>query len=50
MAQFARPDSDISAGLWEPIGGPSTLFDCLDESTPNDSEYMEALNGENTTA
>ena len=50
MAQFARPDSDISAGLWDPVGGPSSLFDALNESTPNDgTDYIEALNGENTT-
>ncbi len=50
MAQFARPDSDISDGLWSPIGGPSDLFDCLNESSPNDStDYIESLNGDNTT-
>ena len=50
MAQFARPDSDISAGLWEPIGGPSTLWECMDEVTANDgTDYIEALNGEDTT-
>jgi len=47
MAQFATPDSDISAGLWEPIGGESTLFDAVNGAT--DSDYIEALNGENTT-
>ena len=50
MVQIARPDSDISAGLWEPIGGPSTLFDAINEVTANDdTDYIEALNGENTT-
>ncbi len=50
MAQFARPDSTISAGLWEPIGGPSTLWECMDEVTANDgTDYIEALNGEDTT-
>ena len=47
MAQFARPDSDVSAGLWEPVGGESTLFDAVNGAT--DSDYIEALNGENTT-
>lgn len=50
MVQFARPDSTISAGLWEPIGGPSTLWECMNEVSANDStDYIEALNGENTT-
>jgi hypothetical protein len=50
MAQFARPDSDISAGLWAAIGGPSTLWECLDETSPNDgTDYIESLNGDNTT-
>ena len=50
MVQIARPDSTVSAGLWEPIGGPSTLWECVDEVTANDNtDYIEALNGENTT-
>ena len=50
MVQLARPDSDISAGLWEPVGGPSSLFDAINEVTANDStDYIEALNGEDTT-
>lgn len=49
MVQIARPDSDISTGLWGPIGGPSTLFEAIDEVTPDDNDYIEALNGENTT-
>ncbi len=50
MVQIARPDSTVSAGLWEPIGGPSTLWECMDEVTANDTtDYIEALNGENTT-
>ncbi len=52
MVQIARPDSDISAGLWEPQGSSaeSTLWESLDEVTPDDGvTYIEALNGENTT-
>ncbi len=49
MAQFARPVSTVSAGLWEPQGGPSSLWECLDEVSPSDTDYIEALNGENTT-
>ncbi len=47
MVQSATPDSDISAGLWEPIGGESTLFAAVNGAT--DDDYIEALNGENTT-
>lgn len=49
MAQFARPDSTVSAGTWDPVGGPSTLWEAIDETSPSDSDYIEALNGENTT-
>lgn len=49
MAQFARPDSTVSAGLWEPQGGPSTLWEAIDEISASDTDYIEALNGENTT-
>ena len=50
MVQIARPDSDISAGLWEPVGGPASLFDAVNETVANDStDYIEALDGENTT-
>lgn len=50
MAQFARPSGTVSAGLWSPIGGPSTLWECMDEVTANDStDYIEAINGDNTT-
>ncbi len=49
MAQFARPDSDVSAGGWEPQGGPSTLWEAVDEVSPSDTDYIEALNGENIT-
>ncbi len=52
MVQIARPDSDISAGLWEPQGSTAetTLWESLDEVTANDgTDYIEALNGEDTT-
>ncbi len=49
MAQFARPVSTLVAGLWDPVGGPSTLWECLDEVSADDGDYIEALNGENTT-
>jgi hypothetical protein len=50
MAQFARPDSDVSAGLWDHIGTPTTLYECIDEVTPNDgTDYIECLNGDDST-
>lgn len=42
MAQHARPDSDVSAGGWTAEGGPSSLYDCLNESSPDDGDYIEA--------
>ena len=50
MVQIARPDQDISAGSWTAIGGPSTLFDAIDEVVANDgTDYMEDA-ANNTTA
>jgi len=50
MVQIARPDADIADGLWIPIGGPSDLFECINEVTPNDlTDYIEDLNSNNTT-
>ncbi len=42
MAQFARPDSDVTAGLWVPIGGPATLFDTMNEVVANDTDFAES--------
>ena len=52
MVQIARPDSDISAGGWEPQGSTAetTLWESLDEVSANDGvDYIEALDGENIT-
>jgi len=52
VVQFARPDSDISAGGWEPQGSSAetTLWESLDEVTADDGvTYIEALDGENIT-
>lgn len=39
--QFARPDSDISIGEWtDQNGGTTDLWSVIDESTPNDSDYV----------
>lgn len=48
MAQFGRPDGDISVGLWSPYpSSPTTLFDKIDEVTPNgDTDYIYSSNDE----
>lgn len=52
MAQFARPDADISAGTWTPVpASPTTLFDKTDETTPDDADYIQSVvNPANATA
>lgn len=42
MSQFARPDSDLTVGVWNPVGGPTDLFECLNESIASDTDYIEA--------
>ena len=52
MVQIARPDSDISAGGWEPQGSSAetTLWESIDEVSADDAvTYIEALDGENIT-
>ena len=41
MPQIARPDADITDGAWTAEGGPTDLFDCLDEVTPSDTDFIE---------
>ena len=41
MPQYARPDSDVSSGSWSPSTG-STLYECIDEETPSDADYIES--------
>lgn len=48
MTQIARPNSDVVDGAWTAQGGPSDLYDCLDEVTPSDSDYIEDI-ANNTT-
>ena len=44
MAQYARPDSDVSNDLWEDEGGASTdLYQSIDESSASDSDYIESF-------
>jgi hypothetical protein len=41
--QFARPASDQSVGSWTPTpSSPTTLYDKIDESSANDSDYIES--------
>lgn len=38
MAQFARPDSDVTIGTWT----PTPLYQQIDEVTPSDVDYIES--------
>jgi len=38
MPQFARPDSTVTAGTWNP-GGGATLWETVDEVSPDDNDY-----------
>lgn len=44
MAQFARPDSDVTTGNWTPNGGPVSLFDTLNEIVIDDADFSESAN------
>ncbi len=50
MAQFARPDSTVSAGLWTEIGPNTELWQAVDEVTANDgTDFIDSGVGNNTT-
>ena len=41
MAQYMRPDGDdAQTGDWEPEPSDTTLWDTMDETSPNDSDYV----------
>jgi len=43
MAQFARPDSDITDGNWvKSTGGNVDLFSMIDEAVADDLDYIES--------
>ncbi len=44
MAQYARPDSDVTKGNWDDPNGNNNdiLYDDIDEETPSDSDYIES--------
>ncbi len=48
MTQTALPDADISAGSWTIEGGPSTLFDALDDGMASDTEFLEDAAADST--
>ena len=53
MAQFARPDSDVSLGDWVDQGsGVSNIYTSIDESSASDSDYVtnEQMMPSETTA
>lgn len=40
MSQFLRPDSDrLNPGGWLPVPANTTLWNVIDEATPNDADY-----------
>lgn len=42
MAQYARPDSDITVANWAPVpSSPTTRYDKVDEVSPADGDYVE---------
>jgi len=44
MAQFGYPTSDITVGSWTNVGGPTSHWDCLNEVSYSDSDYIQANN------
>jgi hypothetical protein len=39
MAQYGRPDTTISGAGWTANGGPSELWDCVNEAPYSDTDY-----------
>lgn len=41
--QYARPDEDIGVTVWTThLGGTTGLYLCIDESTPDDNDYVRS--------
>jgi arylsulfatase A-like enzyme len=40
---FARPDSDTVTSNVTFVGGPTAAWDCVNESSPNDADYVEGV-------
>lgn len=47
MAQYARPDSDVTVSGWTPSTG-STLYECIDESSASDADYIHRVRADDT--
>jgi hypothetical protein len=45
MAQFARPDADVSTGNWSASSG-SSLYAMIDESSASDSDYISVTDSD----
>jgi len=45
MAQFARPDADVSTGNWSASSG-SALYAMIDESSASDSDYISVTDSD----
>jgi hypothetical protein len=45
MAQYARPDADVSAGNWGPSTG-SDLYAVIDEAVTDDSDYISVTDSD----
>ncbi len=49
-AQFVRPSGDGTLNGWTDDGGGTTnIYTTIDEVSPSDADYIEALNGTNAT-
>jgi hypothetical protein len=43
MAQFARPDGDVSVGAWTTnAGGTTNLFQTIDEASAGDADFVRS--------
>jgi hypothetical protein len=40
VAQFGRPNGTITTGSWSANGGPSTLWECIDETSFSDTDFI----------
>lgn len=49
--QFLRPDNDAAIGSWtDEVGGTTNIFNSIDETSPNDSDYIISGVGSNDVA
>lgn len=43
-AQVAYPGSDVTTSGWTKVGGTGTYASCLDETSPDDTDYVQSPN------